>query len=361
MVNVPIDSPIVTWFKAQPKPIIFEGIRNKRQVYANDQNQPLEEIMRSLSASVIIPSFSENKLMGFLVLGAKLSGEIFTIDDLNVFQTLASQAALAVENVQFYEEAKEMQAQIVQTEKMASIGTMADGLSHQINNRFHAVSFITGDTIDTLKLTDISGCSPRIQEVFKEVNAALARIQDNVIKGGEVVSSVMKYTRQGQEGFEALSLDRIITETLDMLQYKIKLTEIKIVKEYLQTPLKIKGNSVQLVEAFFNIIDNAYDSIVERKLTLKEPGYLGKIVISAQGKRENLEITLQDNGMGIRKEDMKKIFTPFFTTKASSKKGTGLGLYVIRHIINDLHKGSISFESEYKAGTKFIIELPIAE
>ena len=117
----------------------------------------------------------------------------------------------------------------------------------------------------------------------------------------------------------------------------------------------------QLEEVFFNFIDNAYDAIVERRTILKEEGFRGRITVSAAPKNEHIEIVVQDNGMGIKGDHNEKVFTPFFTTKTSSRKGTGLGLYVIRRIITDTHKGKVAFESEYKVGTRFIIELPIAK
>ena len=123
---------------------------------------------------------------------------------------------------------------------------------------------------------------------------------------------------------------------------------------------KIKGNMVQLEEAFFNFIDNAYDAIVERRTTLNEEGYRGRITVSAKPKDTKLEIIVEDNGMGMKDGNIKKVFTPFFTTKISARKGNGLGLYVINKIITDTHQGKISFESEYKVGTRFILELPIA-
>ena len=316
--------------------------------------------MRLLTAMVIIPSFLEDKFIGFFVLGDKISGAIYTPDDLNVFQVLASQAALAIENAQFYEETKEMHEQIAQAEKMATIGTMADGLSHQINNRFYALSLITGDTIDTIKTTDTSKCTPEVKAMIDEINHALTRIQTNVMQGGEVVKGLLKYSRKGDSAFEALELNKIIDNTLEMVQYKVKLSEIDIVRDFDSIP-KVKGNMTQLQEAFFNFIDNAYDAIVERRTTLKEEGYRGKIIISAKPKDGRLEIVIQDNGMGVKDSNSTKIFTPFFTTKTSSHKGTGLGLYVIKRIITDTHKGKISFESQYQVGTRFILELPIAK
>jgi signal transduction histidine kinase len=123
---------------------------------------------------------------------------------------------------------------------------------------------------------------------------------------------------------------------------------------------KIKGNFIQLQEAFFNLIDNAYDATVERRDLNKEECFKGRITISAAGKDANLEIVIEDNGIGVKDEDRKKLFTPFFTTKISARKGTGLGLYVIRRIIADTHKGKISFDSAYMHGSRFTIELPAA-
>jgi len=358
--KLPGNNHLVSWISTKREPLVYEEILRQAQDTGDSSYKLLEENMRILTASVIIPSFLEDKIMGFIVFGNKISGQIYTPDDLNVFQVLASQAALAIENAQFYEDAKEMQQQIAQAEKMATIGTMADGLSHQINNRFYALSLIAGDSIDTIKLTDTSKCTPEIKKMIEEINYALGRIQSNVVQGGEVVRGLLKYSRKGEEGLDALDLNKIIDNTLEMVQFKVKLSDIDIVRNFTDIP-KIKGNMTQLEEVFFNFIDNAYDATVERKTTLQEPGYRGKITISAQAKDSKLEIIFEDNGMGIKDADNRKIFTPFFTTKTSARKGTGLGLYVINKIITDAHKGKIVFESAYKVGTRFIIELPIAQ
>jgi signal transduction histidine kinase len=354
-------NPLVNWLILKPQPLIYDEIKLKSQDSSDIVDKQLEENMRLLTASVVIPSFLEDRLLGFIVLGEKISGQIYTQEDLNVFQVLASQAALAIENAQFYEEAKKMQEQIAHAEKMATIGTMADGLSHQINNRLYALSLIAGDTIDTIKLTDTTKCTLEVKEMIGQINHALERIQANVMQGGEVVRGLLKYSREGETGLEALDLHTILNNTLEMVQYKVRLSEIDIVRAFSSNTPKIKGNLTQLEEAFFNFIDNAYDAIVERRNLLKEEGYRGRITVSARTKDSHLEIVVEDNGIGVKDGDIKKVFTPFFTTKTSSQKGTGLGLYVIKRIITETHKGQISFESDYKVGTRFIIELPIAQ
>ncbi|MFA5276007.1 MAG: HAMP domain-containing sensor histidine kinase [Candidatus Omnitrophota bacterium] len=359
--SFPADNPFIKWLTFEQEPLIYEEVKRRWEDGREHTYRELEENMRALGASVLIPSFLENRFMGFFVLGDKISKQIYTPDDLDVFQVLASQAALAIENAQFYEEVKEMNEQIAQADKMATIGTMADGLSHQINNRFYALSLIAGDSIDTIKLTDTSKCSPEVKAMIDNINYALGRIQSNVIQGGEVVRGLLKYSRKGDEGLEPLKLNDVINNTLEMVQFKVKLNEIDLIPDFPDDTPKIKGNMTQLNEAFFNFIDNAYDAIVERRLTLKEPGYRGKITISAKPIDDYLQIIFQDNGMGIKTDNNKKIFTPFFTTKVSSRKGTGLGLYVIRRIIIESHHGKIAFDSEYKVGTRFTLELPLAK
>ncbi len=354
-------NPLINWITKRQEPLIYEELKRKAQDSSGTIYKDLEENMQLLGATVIIPCFLEDRLVGFFILGEKLTGQIYTPEDLNVFQILASQAALAIENAQFYEETKQMQEQVAQAEKMATVGTMADGLSHQINNRFHALSLITGDTIDTIKLTDTSKCTPEVKEMVDQINHALQRIKENVKQGGEVVKGILKYTRKGDEGFEALTLDQVLDGALDMVQYKIKLSEIDVVRNYAKDDPKIKGNLVQLQEAFFNFIDNAYDATVERRDLLKEENYRGKIIISTQAQTDGkLKIIVHDNGIGMKDNWQNKVFAPFFTTKTSSRRGTGLGLYVIKRIIEENNRGAISFASEYGKGTTFFVELPIA-
>lgn len=359
--KVPFENPLLTWVMLKREPLIYEEVKRQMEDTGDLNYKLLEENMRMLTASVIIPSFLEDRFLGFFVLGDKMTGQIYTPEDLNVFQVLASQAALAIENAQFYEDTKEMQEQIAQAEKMATIGTMADGLSHQINNRFYALALIAGDTINTVKSTDTSKCAPEIKDMIGNISHALERIQANVLQGGEVVKGILKYTRKGEEGFTNLSLDEVIDGTLEMVQYKVKLSEIDIVRDYTKNAPQIYGNLPQLQEVFFNLIDNAYDAIVERRNALKEDGYRGKITVTANLYGNYLRIISEDNGIGIKEEQIKKIFTPFFTTKATTRKGTGLGLYVIRRIITDTHKGQIAFESKYQTGTRFILDLPLAK
>ena len=319
----------------------------------------LEIALKELDAAVVVPSFVEEHLIAFLVLGKKTSNRIYSEDDIAVFSILANQAALAIENAQFYDEMKTTHQQLLRAEKMATIGTMADGLSHQINNRLHALGFIAGDALDTIKLKKSTSLPSDIKELLIDMEHAFTRIQDNVEQGGEVVRGLLKYTRKGEEGFVAVDLNKLLDASVEMTQFKIKAGEMIIIRDLKGDLPKIKGNFTQLQEVFFNIIDNAYDAMMQRKQELKEPDFKPQLKISAAHQNGTLNISFQDNGVGIKGEDKDKLFTPFFTTKLSSKKGTGLGLYVIQKIIEENHGGKVAYESAFLQGTTAKISLPI--
>ena len=355
------DSSLIKYLKKFKEPLVHEEIKERSKDYNDENLKEVEKIIASLKTELIIPSYIEDKMLAVIALGKKRSGKLYTQEDLVVFSILANQSALAIENAQFYETTKKTHEQLFKAEKMATIGTMADGLSHQINNRLHAMGFIAGDILDTIKITRKNGVSKKTDKVLKEIAEGLHRIEDNVLRGGEIVEGLLKYTRKGTKGFEAVDIDKLISAAVEMAQFKIKISDIDIHRNYNGNTPKVRGNFTQLQEVFFNIIDNSYDAMIQRKEERKEGSYRGVIDINAVINGTTLEIALSDNGMGVRDADKSKLFTPFFTTKLSSRKGTGLGLYVIRQIIEENHKGKVIFISEYGVGTQTRILLPIAK
>jgi len=213
--------------------------------------------------------------------------------------------------------------------------------------------------LDTIKMKKHLPMSDELKEMVVDIEHALARIQDNVTQGGEIVQGLLKYTRKGEEGFTEVELDHLIDASVEMTRFKIKSKDLRILREYDRTLPKIKGNFTQLQEVFFNLIDNAYDAMMQRKEELKEEEYIPTIKVQANNNKVDfLDIIFQDNGIGIKDEDRNKLFTPFFTTKLSSRKGTGLGLYVIRKLIEENHGGTVRYQSKYKYGTQVLVRLP---
>ncbi len=359
--DIDYSTALVHTLKETQNPIVYDEIKQRTQDYGDLKLARLEAELKAMDAAIVVPSFIDEKLVAILVMGNKVSGKTYSSDDLSVFSILANQSALAVENAQFYDEMKNTHAQLLKAEKMATIGTLADGLSHQINNRLHAMGFIAGDALDTLKLGHNLPMSLEVKEMVLDLEHALNRIESNVQQGGEIVQGLLKYTRKDDAGVQDVSLDKLIEAALDMSQFKIKPGEISMCHEYPPDLPKIRGNFTQLQEVFFNLIDNAYDAMMQRKAELKETNYTPTIKIKAAGgSNGHLDVVVEDNGIGIQEQDKEKIFTPFFTTKLSSKKGTGLGLYVIQRLIEENHKGKVVYESKYKQGTSVHLTLPAA-
>lgn len=355
------DSPLVHYFNQLKEPLVYEEIKQRRFDIGGEGLKDLEKILEEIDSALVVPSFIEHKLIAIISLGKKRSGKLYTYDDLAVFAILANQSALAIENAQFYEDMKRTHVQLMKAEKMATVGTMADGLSHQINNRLHAMGFIAGDLLDTVRLGLKNGVGQKQKDLLQEIEGGLVRIQENVKHGGEIVGGLLRYTRKGEKGYTAVDLSELLKSAFEMAQFKIKVNMLDVHRHFDKDSIpQIKGNFTQLQEVFFNLIDNSYDAMMQRLEELKEAGYKPRLDIYAREAGPTIEIIMQDNGIGVKDTDMHKLFTPFFTTKATSKKGTGLGLYVIRQIIEDNHGGKVNFSSKYKIGSETQIILPIA-
>ena len=252
---------------------------------------------------MVVPIFIDQGLTAIIIMGKKDSGKPYAIDDLVVFSILANQTALAIENAKFYEDMKTTHQQLFQAEKMATIGTMADGLSHQINNRFHALGFIAGDALDTIQLNKSELTPDKIKEVMVELERAFVRVQENVVQGGEIVQGLLKYTRKGDAGFTAVDVPAVFKSALEMAQFKIKTDQLKIIHDYDPATIpKIKGNFTQLQEVFFNLIDNGYDAMMQRKNEMLRSLIIKYINCSVLRKRyEAVPFIFEDNGKGVKR------------------------------------------------------------
>jgi signal transduction histidine kinase len=354
----PLDHPLVRHFLVFDRPLVHEELRQTGERGEKVARSELQMAMEEFKAEIIVPIFIRADLVALVVMGKKANKLQYTEDDLSVFSILSNQASLAIENARSYDDMKKAQEQLFKAEKMATIGTMADGLSHQINNRLHAMGFIASDMLDTLKLRRPLFTTPELDALAKEFEYSLLRVHENVTRGGEIVQGLMKYTRKGEEGFLACSIDEIVTAAYEMVQFKIRSKDFHVIREYDPAAIpKIRANFTQIQEVFFNLIDNAYDATVQRRHELGESGYAGRVTVRVRESEGFVEIVFSDNGMGVKTADKEKLFTPFFTTKATSKKGTGLGLYVIRKIIEDNHAGKVEMRSVHGQGTDMVIRL----
>jgi len=338
-------SVLVEWLEKEKGPVVREEIKRKAEIDADPVFKELEAQMHHLNATIVAPSFLEDKLSYILLLGDKRSGKIYTSEDLGIFSILTSQTALAIENASLYENMEEKvkqrtneliqtQHQLIQAEKLATVGTLAGGVAHEINNPLAAVL-----TNTQMLLMDIKD---------KDQIESLKLIEQATKRCREIVQKLMVYSRKPLGGREVKDVDlqKALNNVISFLNYQLMQENIKLNTKYENPPFIIKGSQNELEQVFTNLILNAKDAIKHLKKS-------GQIDISITRRSKQIIVKIKDDGIGISKDNLSKIFDPFFTTKDVGK-GTGLGLSICQSIIEE-HRGSITVESKEGAGSTFMI------
>jgi signal transduction histidine kinase len=346
--------------------------------YLNEKNEPLlydeipgyikKSIIFPIEPALIVPSFYENNPLGFLVLGDKINHTIYTADDINVFKILAQQSALAIENCIFVEEFKKVQERVFNAEKLASIGGMADGVAHQIKNRLNVFSVAAGEQMFEIDdfvrdHAELVEQNPDLKKTFGYLHETAESLVVNVKKTTSIIRGILNFAKveERETMFSEFALMEIIEQCVNLLLVKHQVANIPVEADIPADSL-LYGVKAQIMESVYNLIDNAYEAIREKmEYHLDENAKQGfkpliKVQLIQKGTTSMIEVA--DNGMGIKEEHKKKIFAPFFTTKASSKSGSGIGMYVVRRMIEENHGGKIRIESEYGKGTRTVIEIP---
>ena len=189
----------------------------------------------------------------------RYSGDVFSNDDISVFQVLANQAALAIENAMFYEETGKTLAQQFHEHRLRSIGKMGSYMGHQINNRFSAISGhaerIRYKVLDKLR----PFMAQEHKDVFDKADESLKIIEENAKRGGAIIDHLRAFSRK-ETSFKPLDLKEIIDATTELLSCKFNIAELNLKTQIKDTDYKIYGDMAQLQDVFFNLLDNSHDA-----------------------------------------------------------------------------------------------------
>jgi signal transduction histidine kinase len=317
----------------------------------------------------VVPFFFDNGANGFMAVSSKKDDMSFTREDIRTFEALSRQTSLAIESCLFFEEFKKTQEKIFSAEKLASVGGLAEGVAHQINNRLNQFSMISGEL--QYEIEDFIKANEKLvndNEILRKTMSYITELSQsltqNIKRTDAVIKGILNYSRAEKQGtwFSQFSLKEIFDLSLELLKLKHKLhKDFSIDFTFQNDDDKIYGIRSQITEAVYNIIDNAYEATKEKYEDLpaaEKSAYKPHIKVNLKHTDLKNIFSIEDNGCGIKEENMSKIFAPFFTTKSSYKSGTGIGMYIVRRMVEENHKGKISFESRYGEGTKIIFELP---
>lgn len=227
-----------------------------------------------------------------------------------------------------------LEDQLVQNEKLTSIGLLAAGVAHEVNTPLAVIS-----SYSQMLRKDIGPDDHR--------HKILEKITKQTFRASEIVNGLLNFSRTTATEFHEADIHSVIHETLSLLEHQFRKAGIRVELDLrAESPLLV-GNPGKLQQVFLNLFLNARDAMPDG----------GELRIHTGSVDSKIEITVQDTGIGISREHIQKIYDPFFTTKAVGK-GTGLGLSVSYGIVQE-HGGNISVESKVGQGTAFKLELPL--
>lgn len=311
-----------------------------REDSAADRGQGIEQELTGLNASLIVPGFIERELIGFLVLGPKLSGAGYSQDDLHAFATLAHEAAMALENAQSYEELVRVNKQLkiayerlVQQERMAAAGEFATGMAHEIKNPLASIKTFAEYLPERYQ-------DPAFRDKFFRI------VQSEIDRINTIVRELLDFAKPAPLQLKPTSLSTLLDETLTLLSNHCFKQGVAVVRQFEENGSLIQADQKQLKQVFLNLILNSLEAMpsggrLQAQVTQEHP--------------ETLLVRIADTGCGIQEQSQAKIFDPFFTTK---ERGMGLGLAIVKGII-ERHSGRIAIRSHPGRGTTVELSLPL--
>jgi two-component system, NtrC family, sensor histidine kinase HydH len=292
-----------------------------------------------------VPLMGKGKVIGVILVDNLYNQNPITEEDIHFLSMFANQAGLAIENAILYRnleevhrELKETQTFLVHLEKMVALGEMSTTIAHEIKN----------------PLTSIGGFARRLDRAIpgeSQEKRYTQTIIKEVSRLEKILNDLLNYTREESLVFKELDLRDILEESLSIVTEGIRSGGIQLVKEFAKEVPKVIGDSLQLKQAFFNLINNACQAMTER-------GVLSLRVHSfSKNGSSYIKVEVEDTGKGIDPENLHNIFNPFYSTKESR---LGLGLPIVHKIITS-HRGQIEVDNHPGKGTNFIITLPASE
>lgn len=296
---------------------------------------------RGYESFIAVKMHSQRKTMGILLVTSQNRNQ-FTETDQNLAIAIARQLGNAVEKVLLYEETalaynnlRNAQEQLLQSEKMSAIGQLISGVAHELNNPLTAI-------LGYAQLLETEPIGERAQDYVRKLYLQTQRTH-------RVVQNLLSFSRQRKPIHSQVDLRQVMEDTFSLREFDLKLNNVHTERSYDPAVPFIKGDAHQLEQVFLNIINNAVDAIMDS-------GRAGSLKVRIYARDHQVCVEFRDSGPGLK--DPSKIFDPFYTTKKLGK-GTGLGLSICYGIVKE-HGGEIVAFNHVQGGAVFQLKLPVA-
>ena len=238
---------------------------------------------------------------------------------------------------QMVEALEQKQEELIQSKKMASIGTFSSGIAHEINNPLNNISLSADALIEEFDDMD----AEEAQDILGDIMAQTERASG-------IVRNLLNFSRAQSSEIQVMYVDFVLHKTTDLIANELRINHVSLIKDIADSMPQISGDLQKLQQVFLNLIINAEQAVCEG----------GTIIVRARvTDKDFIRVDISDTGAGIAQENLEQIFDPFFTTKEAGK-GTGLGLSIVYAIVKK-HGGYIEVASKVGVGTTFSVFLPI--
>ena len=323
-----------------------------------------------------VPIITNKETIGAISVQSTKEKNRFTENDLRLLKTIAANVGIAMQNAEAYQklqeamtELKAAQDQLIQQEKLASLGQLTAGIAHEIKNPLNFVNNFSDVNLELIDeaLEEINKLKEEetkqeIEQLLRDVKLNLVKVPQHGTRADSIVKSMLQHSRGGTGKMEPTDLNALLREFVNLSFHGMRAGK-KAINVKIDLNLDEKTGEVYLINEDFsrvilNLCNNAFDAMRER--LLKEKDYNAVLTVRSRKENNKVIIEIADNGPGIPPGLQDKVLQPFFTTKKGTE-GTGLGLSITHDIIK-AHKGSLQLHSKPGQGTCFVIQLnPVPE
>jgi signal transduction histidine kinase len=314
----------------------------------------LSALMETLATQCTVPVFYKGEFLAYITLGGKKDGSELSEAELGFLKSIQGEFGVHLHATMLEQEYRNHQEQLYHVEKLATIGTLVSGVAHEINNPNNAI-FLTTYSLENLwnylqpvlneRVEDIDqlmvGEIP-YPEMKREFSEALLRTRRNSERIKKIVEELRIFSKKETVQLtQETAINHIVASALTVVDNSLRKSTTRLSVSYAENVPSIKGDPQQLEQVVINLLNNACQS-----LPTQEQGIY--VSTSVDEDRDHVRIIIRDEGKGIPKEVMKRLFEPFYTTKGP--EGTGLGLSICNRIVQN-HQGKLNIESEPGKGT----------